>query len=413
MPLQYRGVLSSGRPYAYRHPIRRKPLCTNMTDLTHATTPARLHAAESGSLSKRTQSDITTQGSHAQSPARLDDARITLLDQIDITLNDRRLQDWQKIMALQEMRINLDRRVNTDAFDGQLTDGPIFQPAFRMLRNRRAAWRDLSLPSAEREKLRRSRVRNPAGKHSEATRYLHYKLKTGAKEDFEYLRRLDAAKADIRDQRCQLQATLKELNKQTAEPEVDTETETKDVCMLEAPEPSIDELIGQELHVRGEKPKRLRRSSRLRKKSSPGMLTLLKEKTDLYTDEGEHRVLPWDLRSGKKTTAWRKAGKVLKTKMLELNASKLSCTSRSSESVVSVASTVSSKSSAKSVPSSLSSISTISSDDVSLKDFPTPPKSPPKPSAATKGPKVVLQAAKSLRVRFRNPATGRLACIEE
>ncbi|KPI42797.1 uncharacterized protein AB675_2215 [Cyphellophora attinorum] len=389
-----------------------------MTKSLPPTAPARLHAAESGTLRKGVDIDaMVTQDSNPQSQTRLEDARITLLEKIDITLDVRRLQDWKQIVALQEMRTNLDRRVDTNAYTGQLAAGPIFQPAFRMLQNRRAAWRDLSLPSAEREKLRRSRVRNPAGKHSEALKILHYKLRTGAKEDFQYLRRLDAAKADIRDQRCQLQATLKELNEQTAEPKVDTETETEDVHMLEAPEPSIDELIGQELHARGGKPKRLRRSSRLRKKSSPGMLNLLKEKTDLYTDKGERRVLPWDLRSGKKTTAWRKAGKVLKTKMQKLNASKLSCTSRSCESVVSVdstvSSTVSSKSLARSVASSLSSISSVSSDDISLGDFPAPPKPPAKPSAVAKVPEVVLEAAKSLKVRFREPRTGRLACIAE
>jgi hypothetical protein len=427
MPLQYRGVLSSSRPYTYHHPTRRNPLCTYMTDLTPARTPARLHAAERGSLGRTAQanSDMTTgrfdgdamvtQDSHTQSATRLEDARITLLEQIDVTLNDRRLQDWKQVVALQEMRTNLDRRVDADAYTGQLAAGAVFQPAFRMIHKRRPipAWRDLSLSPAEREKLRRSRFRNPAGKHSEATRILHYKFKTGAREDFEYLRRLDAAKADIRDQRCHLQATLEELNKQTAEPKVDTETDTGSIYVLEAPEPSIDDLIGQELHVRGGKPKHLRRSSRLRKKTSPGMLTLLKEKTDLYTDEGEHRALPWDLRSSKKSRACRKAGKVLKTKMQKLNASKLSCTSRSCESVVSVDSTVSLKSSATSLKSSLTSISSVSSDDISLEDFPAPPKSPAKSFAAAKPPQAVLKAAKSLKIRFREPNTGRLACIAE
>lgn len=339
---------------------------------------------------------ITASHSHSHAQNTLASARRDLLLHVEDTLNDHTQQNWQQITSLHEIYTNFARRL-TSRDNCALRPGAVFQPARKEAATawRVPEWRDLGLPAEVRLRAGRERVRSAGLVRgcSEPKGVLVRKLREGAREEVEYLRRLREIEEEtrrlreiLRDQRDLLNARMVLLGLHDGggggflfggggeEPTL----------------PSMEELVAEELSVRGRKPKRAVRR-RLRKcGGEQGMLRLLKEKEERYPEE---RVLPWeDEREEKKAPWWKRAAVAFRRDFaVSVEDSPVAVMRFSFDSLVST------------IPPSRDSISTISttttastSTTASRLSFMIPAPVRPAPRLTTR----IVHKAKSLRARL-------------
>ena len=346
------------------------------------------------------------------SPTRLAGARQTLINEIRQTLDDPQIQDWNLITRYHEMQVNLEQRTQDANHGCQLLPGPVYQPVFRQMTKSEwpPAWRDLARPKSERKLLQRQRVRGARAEQSEAKRTLLTKLKACGQKDFEYLRKLKAAEAGIRDERFQLQTRCDQLNHQMTELEVDGE----DLYVFEDTEPSMDDLIEQELKLRGGKPKRVKKTKKSRESGTQGMLTLLKDKTNRYSVD--RRVLPWDAATTGKESLLKRVHTSLSSRALSLRKHKprlpLLLAGKKRDSVVSSNGSSHSSISISSMPStSKSACSTDSDSDISLGTFLLTPTTCHCRKQSTKQVPKVLRKSQSLHAGVKTTLVRRFRSI--